>query len=268
MKDFLHLICDYDSGDLAWSEITAALRKNLPAGIWWEKTTIQAFDTIATGFCVAQLGLAGPDMRPDGTFIFANTAPRKDRRTARRNNAGEGFVWGKLDSGIEILAVNSGHSLSFVRDHLVELRATRAPDRGSQFRSRDFFPQVVGQLARDDYSFLRAKLDPKKFVPEIPENVVAYVDRPFGNLKTTIRSDDALTSKLASGARVQVTINGTVRTATVASGSFNVKEGDLALAPGSSGHDRRFWELFKRGGSAHDEFNRPSPGMLVKVETD
>jgi hypothetical protein len=57
----------------------------------------------------------------------------------------------------------------------------------------------------------------------------------------------------------------TLRYATVTGGSFNVPEGDLAFAPGSSGHDKPFWELFKRGGSAWLEFGKPHTGSLVEV---
>jgi len=265
MKSLLHLICDYAPGDLAWAEIAAHMAARLPENMRFHQTSVGSFDTIATGFAVAQLGLAGTGFRPEVTFIFANTAPRKDRRAARRQNEGEGLLWGTLDNGVEVIAVNSGHTLSFVKDHLTGLWTTKAPEKGSQFRSRDFFPQVVGQLVAGDKEFARRQLDVDKVVPDIPANVVAYIDS-FGNLKTTIRHGDALLSRFNEGKRVKVTIGSTVRTATVSSGSFNIKEGDLAFAPGSSGHDRRFWELFKRGGSAWDEFHRPTTGMSISIE--
>ena len=93
-------------------------------------------------------------------LVFANTAPRKDRTSARKNNAGEGLVYGVLRNGVELIAVNSGHSLSFVRDDLVELCETIAPDKGSQFRSRDFFPQIVAMVAKGDYDFKRQEARP------------------------------------------------------------------------------------------------------------
>ncbi len=60
-------------------------------------------------------------------------------------------------------------------------------------------------------------------------------------------------------------------TAVVSDGSFSVTEGELALAPGSSGWpmheggDRRFLELFLRGGSAADRLGHPVPGTPVVV---
>jgi hypothetical protein len=45
-----------------------------------------------------------------------------------------------------------------------------------------------------------------------------------------------------------------------------VMEGDLAFAPGSSGHDNRYWELFTRSGSAWDEFANPPTGSVIHIE--
>jgi hypothetical protein len=264
MKSFLHLICDYAPGDLAWAEIIASVEARIPPHVRTHLTSVRSFDTIATGFAVAQLAMAEPPMRPEEMVIFANTAPRKDRHKARKNNAGEGLLYAVLDNGVQVVAVNSGHSLSFVRDHIIELRTTQAPDRGSQFRSRDFFPQIIGQAANGKRSFVRRKLDVQRVVPAIPANVVAYIDS-FGNMKTTIRDGDALTASLKTGSRVKVVINGTVRTATVATGSFNVEEGDLAFSPGSSGHAKRYWELFQRGGSAQAEFRGAKTGDFISV---
>jgi S-adenosylmethionine hydrolase len=95
-----------------------------------------------------------------------------------------------------------------------------------------------------------------------PVSTVGYIDS-FGNLKTTIRNGDALLSSLEPGQRVSVAINGVEMTATLASGSFNVKEGDIALAPGSSGHQKKFWEIFQRGGSAWHTYKKPRPGAEI-----
>jgi S-adenosyl-l-methionine hydroxide adenosyltransferase len=263
MSKFIHAICDYAAGDLAWSEIISALAAR-HAETRPHITTVLPFDTVSTGFATAQLGMAMPPLRPEKMMIFANTAPRKDRSIARKNNAGEGLLYGVLSNGVEIVAVNSGHSLSFVKDELVELYETKAPDRGSQFRSRDFFPEIIAAVAAGDYDFKRRKLNPATAVKDAPLNAVAYIDC-FGNLKTSIRAGQDLVNELVEGSDVLVTIGSTVRTATVASGSFNVKEGNLALSPGSSGHDRRFWELFKRGGSAWEEFNRPHTGDAISI---
>jgi len=53
---------------------------------------------------------------------------------------------------------------------------------------------------------------------------------------------------------------------TVAAGSFNVHEGDIAFSPGSSGHDRKFWEIFQRGGSAWHTYRKPRPGSVITIK--
>jgi hypothetical protein len=265
MSCFVHLICDYASGDMAWAEVVAAMKAKLPANAFMHLSTVGSFETLSTGFVLAQASLADANLRPENLIAFANCAPRKDRRTARINNEGEGLLYGLLNNGVEIVAVNSGYSLSFVREQIVELWSTDAEEHGSQFRSRDFFPRIVGALAHKDYGFKLHKLDPLEIIPTPPEQVVGYIDS-FGNLKTTTRSKDKVVANLEAGERVKVIINGVIRTATVATGSFNVMEGDLAFSPGSSGQDNRYWELFKRGSSAWHEFAKPAVGSQIIIE--
>jgi hypothetical protein len=261
------LICDYGANDLAFAEIIAALSKRLPHDVRFCPTSVDPFDTTGIGFILRQLGMTDPGPPPFRTVLFANCAPRKDRHVARKNNAGEGLLYGTLRNGVEVIAVNSGHTFSFVKDDLTSLFTTIAPDRGSQFRSRDFFPQVIAAVINGQSDFTERELKIKTAVPDMPLNVVAYRDS-FGNLKTSIRDGNAILGGLAEGQRVKVTIGRKSCTATVATGSFNVKEGDLALAPGSSGHDQRFWELFKRGGSAWRDFDGPSNGDVVTIQAE
>lgn len=265
MKSFIHLICDYAPGDLAWSEVYSAMMANLPADASIHFTSVGSFDTIATGFVVAQLALADNDLRPENMVVFANCAPRRDKKEARSNNAGEGLVYGLTKSGVKVLAVNSGYSMSFLRDELAELWEVDCSDEGSQFRSRDFFPRALGRVVNGDESFKMARLNPAEVIRDYPEEVIGYIDS-FGNLKTTIRAGDAITQTLNPGDRLRVRIGTVLRTATVATGSFNVMEGDLAFAPGSSGRDRRFWEFFQRGGSAAADFGHPPVGSNILIE--
>lgn len=265
MSSFIHLVCDYAPGDLAWAEIMAALSCKLHDDTRIHTTCVHAFDTISTGFVVAQLSLAARELRPKNMLVFANCAPRKDRKEARSGNEGEGLLFATLKNGVQVLAVNSGNSLSFVRDNIQELWSTNVEEAGSQFRSRDFFPLAVSKASRGDFSFINHKLNIQEVVPAEPESVIGYVDS-FGNLKTTLRHGDPKLEALAPGTRLKVTVGTHMSTATVASGSFNIMEGDLAFAPGSSGHDKRFWELFKRGGSASDEFGHPGTGTPIKIQ--
>jgi hypothetical protein len=265
MNNYLHLICDYAPGDMAWAEVFSAMCAGLPSTVRIHMSSVHSFDTIATGFLVAQLGNAEENLRPKDLLIFANCAPRKDIKQARANNEGEGLLFCTLNNGVQVIAVNSGHSLSFVKSDIREVWSTVSEDHGSQFRSRDYFPKKVWAAVNEDYSFLLHKLDVATTIPDPPQAVIGYVDS-FGNMKTTIRSGTELPDNLASGSRLKVRIGGTIRTATVASGSFNVLEGDLAFAPGSSGHDRKYWELFKRGGSAWHEFGNPPTGSTIHID--
>jgi hypothetical protein len=265
MIDVIHLVCDWGTGDLAWAELLSAFTADLPPTVRFNMTSIKSFDTISTGFAVAQIGLAPRELRPANMLVFANTAPRKDRKDPKINNEGEGLLYATLKNGVHLVAVNSGFSLSFLRDDITELWSTSAKAEGSQFRSRDFFPEIIHAAVRGDFSFRRNKLDPAELVPLPPPHAVAYVDS-FGNLKTTIRTGDFIVSNVSSGTRVRVRIGNIIRAATVATGSFNVMEGDLAFAPGSSGYERRYWELFTRGSSAWDEFGHPTVGSKITIE--
>lgn len=265
MVDFVHLICDYAMGDLAWAELASVFGAKLPQHVRVHMTSVKSFDTIETGFSVGQVSLAPIELRPSKLLVFANTAPRKDRLDAKLNNEGEGLVYAKLKNGVQLVAVNSGFSLSFVREEIAELWSTDAEEEGSQFRSRDFFPRIVRCVALEDFSFRQRKLDATAVIPAPLSRTVAFVDH-FGNLKTTIRSGDELVTSIESGARLKVRIGNVIRTANIATGSFNVMEGDLAFAPGSSGWDKRYWELFTRGGSAWKEFNEPTTGSKISIE--
>lgn len=265
MNCYVHVICDYAPGDLAWAEVHAALMANLSSSVVLHCTTVGSFDTVSTGFVVGQLSLTSPSLRPQRTIVFANCAPRKDRKEARSNNAGEGLVLAVLRNDVQVLAVNSGYSMSFVRDRIAELWTVDCAEEGSQFRSRDFFPKALSRVVEQDDSFKLERLNPLEVVRDYPEEVIAYIDS-FGNLKTTIRAGDSCVTSLQPGERIKVRIGTVARTATVATGSFNVMEGDLAFAPGSSGHDRRFWEFFQRGGSAAAEFGHPHVGSNILIE--
>lgn len=265
MSLFVHVICDYAPGDLAWGEVIAAISARIPADARLHITTVGSFETVSTGFALAQLALADNELRPENLIVFANCAPRKDLKDPRVNNEGEGVLYARLSNGVPVVAVNSGYSLSFVRNEIAELFSVNLKDEGSQFRSRDYFPKVLAAVAAGDLSFAWHSLEPGLVIPDVPCQAIGYIDS-FGNLKTTIRQGDGIVAALTPGQRIKVTIGCIVRTATVASGSFNVMEGDLAFAPGSSGHAHRYWEFFQRGGSAWAEFGRPAAGTQIIID--
>lgn len=258
----VHLIADFGAADLAFAEVTQRLKLHLP-GSEVVCTAVPPFATLAAGFCVAQLGLGAA---PEGTLIFHNVAPRKDDTSARRDNDGERLVWTRLPGGVVAIGVHAGHALSFLREAALEMRFVDVASAGSQFRSRDLFPESVARAARGDSGVLAEAL-PRRRVPEVPPSCIAYIDG-FGNLKTTVPADRAP----AAGSRLRVRIGATVRDALVAGGGFSVPDGALAFAPGSSGWPGpggaklRWMELFYRGGSAWQAFGRPPIAAPVALE--
>jgi hypothetical protein len=262
----LQLVMDYAPGDMAVGEIAQELCKYLPRNWQMHFSGVHSFKTTETGFLVGQYAL-GPRVPEDPQLIlYVNCAPRKDRRDARRDNEGEGFVYGKLTNGVQVAAVNSGYSLSLLREHFTALHIVDVSRQGSQFRSRDNFPKFVCALAQglDVSSMLGKELDPHAIIPEFKEGYIGYIDS-FGNIKTTFRKSSSALHTLKPGQLIQVEINGTEIVAQVATGSFNVPEGNFAFSIGSSGWDDRFWEVFQRGGDAARAFHNPQVGAEVKL---
>lgn len=246
----VHLVADYGPGDLAAAEVAQRLALHLP-GAQVHYTPVPPFDTVSAGFCVAQLALTeGPEDR----VVYCNVAPRADEDAPRDHNEGERLVAARLASGVLVVAVDSGHTFSFLRDEA--LREVRFPETGSQFRSRDAFPGVVAQLASgsDLYG------DPIEPPPPAPAEAVLYTDG-YGNLKTSWSSAPA-----SPGSEVTVRIGTAVAAATVSDGTFSVPTGKLAFAPGSSGWNGTvWWELLLRGGSAATLLGNPTAGSPIEI---
>lgn len=256
----VHLIADYGHGDLAFAEVRQRLASVLPEAEVFV-TPVPAFDTLTAGFCAAQLALNdGPTPRA----VYMNVAPRADQLDPRPGNQGERLVAAVMADDVVVVGVNSQHSFSFLRDEAEELRDVAVPDAGSQFRSRDLFPTVVAELARGQRHSLGEPVDPA-VLPPPPVRAVAYVDG-YGNLKTTWFEAPA-----PVGQRVEVTIGGATTMATVSDGTFAVRHGEMAFAPGSSGWRTRhggvirLYELLLRGGSAAERLGRPRAGAPVEV---
>ena len=258
----VHIIADYGQGDLAFAEVVQRIKLHLPDA---EPvlTPVPPFSTLAAGFCIAQLGL---NAAPAGTIIYHNVAPRADDEAARSSNAGERLAFARLPTGVRVIGVNAGYAFAFVRDAAAELRWAAVPAEGSQFRSRDLFPQTAAAIALGQPDVLAAEIDPTE-IPEIPRQRIAYIDG-YGNLKTTMRYD---ADAVRRGTTVQVTIGEARQLAIASDGSFEVEQGQLAFAPGSSGWkhatgtETRWMELFLRGGNAWEVFNRPSMGASIQI---
>ena len=252
----VHIVADYGHGDLAFAEVVQRIKLHIPDA---EPilTPVPPFATLAAGFCVAQLGL---NEAPPGTVVYHNVAPRQDDAEPRAANEGERLEFARLATGVRVVGVNAGYAFSYVREAADELRWAAVPAEGSQFRSRDLFPEAAGLIAVGAPEALGDALDPIE-IPPVPESRIAYVDG-YGNLKTTIVAP----AEAPPPSPVRVRIGDVQLEATPSDGSFDVETGMLAFAPGSSGWGGLRWmELFLRGGSAWEAFGRPPIGAEVQI---
>ncbi|MEM9534296.1 MAG: hypothetical protein AAF268_13370 [Cyanobacteria bacterium P01_A01_bin.3] len=255
----LHLIADYGPNDPAFVEVAQRLYQHLP-NAHVQYLSVPPFSTLATGFWIAQLGLNdGPTSR----CIYHNCAPRHDNPDARMDNEGEGLTFAELCNGVKVVGVWAGYTLSFIKEFATSIHSVDVSRAGSQFRSRDVFPKTAASLLNGDRYSLGTPI-PASQVPDIPTNRVAWIDG-YGNLKTTIPASSV---PLTPSTPVTVRVGDVVSNAVFSDGSFEVPEGTLAFAPGSSGwtigsKSCRWIELFLRGGSAWQRFGKPRIGQNI-----
>ncbi len=162
-------------------------------------------------------------------------------------------MYAKLKNGFEIMAVNAGYVFSLVKDSLTQFNLVQVENEGSQFRSRDIYPFAVSKMLQKDETLIGEKED-TTLIPEIPTNTIASIDG-YGNIKTTTTLSSV--SHFTPGQKITINLNNQVHEAIYTDGVFNIHEGELAFAPGSSGHDDKFMELFVRGSSANHLFSLP-----------
>jgi len=268
-SSLLHVICDYAAGGLEFGEISSRLQHHLsnPHGVRIHPTSVPSLDTMAIGFVTQQYAFAPHDGK---MFIYGNAAPRRDKSTAKKDNSDNGIKYARLDNGVEIVNVDSEFAFGFVKKHIVEFRNIDCPNGGSQFRSRDFFPERVARLINGDRSVLTEELDIAE-IPEIPNHLVAWTDG-FGNIKTTMRRSDLDKAGLKMGQNVQVILNNVSMIGVIATGGFSVDRGVLAVNAGSSGYDDPFIELFLRvhhmkEKTAAVRFDYPEGGADFELKT-
>jgi S-adenosylmethionine hydrolase len=255
MSTFIHLIADYGIGDPAFSEVVHRLKYE-DSSLEIHPTTVPPLSTVATGFWIEQLGLHNPTF--DDLLIYSNTAPRTDDLEPRDANEGGELCYAQLKSGPEVVAVDAGYNLSFVKEQIATLRRIDVAISGSQFRSRDYFPEKVAEITNGNLTSVaeEKRLDE---IPDPPQQTVCHVDG-YGNIKTSIRASEFDLNQN----RVEVGLGGQSHTVSVASGVFGVEQGKLVLAPGSTGGDDSYLEISLRGGSATNRFGDPSPGDRIQ----
>ena len=254
----IHFIADYCSQRrLSFSEVKQAL---------WDRgvhnincVPVQPFSTIEAGFALQQLALH--DNVSKNSLFYLNVAPRKDSLIARDNNDGEPLVYAELESGAMIIATSSGYSLAMVKDRIESFREVKVSTEGSQFRSRDIFPEAVAAVFHCQDSLLGEELS-KDRIPEPPNSRVGYIDG-FGNIKTTVRLSEI---EADIGDSIGIQIGDRELKAERRDGIFGVKDGEAVFAPGSSGGSDPFMEIVVRGGSAEETLTNPEIGERIHLE--
>lgn len=253
---------------MEFGEIVNRLQHHLddPHGVRIHPTEVPPLDTMAVGFVTAQYAYAPHKGK---MFIYGNAAPRRDSHKAVKSNIDHGIKYAKLKNGVEIINVWSEYAFGFVKEDIVEFFDVDCPNSGSQFRSRDFFPERVARLINGDRSILTKKLNIAD-IPEIANHLVAWTDG-FGNIKTTMRKSDLDKKGFAIGQSVQVICNGVSMLGVVATGGFTVDRGVLAVNAGSSGYDNPFVELFLRVHQMSEKtaavrFDYPAGGTEVEIK--
>ena len=256
----IDIIADYGNGDPAFAEVRQRLLQKLPSA-QIHCLSVPPFSTLATGFWIAQLGL---NLGASDRLIYHNCAPRQDNAEARPDNEGEGLTYALLPNNVVVIGVLSGYTLSFIKEEAKQMNIVKVARGGSQFRSRDVFPQAAAAIFQGDRSILGAIINPNQII-DPPSDRVAWIDG-YGNIKTTI---PAHTINLEPYSKVTVRVGDVVSDAVYSDGSFKVPEGTLAFAPGSSGWQKengkqvRWMELFLRGGNAWERFGRPKVNQLI-----
>lgn len=266
-RKLVHVISDYQQGGLGAGNLHSAIYSTLPSGWDVVLSSVFNYDTISTGYLMAQYGLRQEELRPSDLILFAYCSPRSERRRNSEGDEQEEYLYAKLRNDVRILAVNSGHTLSFVRGNITELRSLDLGKRDDHLRLHDYLPKVVGDLASNNYEFLGDEVDVQSAVPDFPHGVICYIDN-FGNIRTTYRDHDDVirhVKALGSGARIRVEINGEVRATALASGDSEVLEGDMVFGPEHGGYLNRYWEISCRRGDAAALFNNPPPGSSIKL---
>ena len=214
---------------------------------------VYAFSTIETGFWIAQEVLHSEHRN---LVIFSNTAPRGDIKWEGEQR--QSFAAGILNNGMPIFAVNAGYNLSFIKHELKGLWQVKVPNEGTQFRSRDYYPEATMAILNGDLSRLGKEVDIAA-IPDIPKFALASVDG-YGNLKTTIRKSD-LPPSILNAPLVRIAFNKHYHFAlnTVGQG-IKGNIGDLCMVSGSSGgKSRNFLEVIKLQMRAADEFAIDGP---------
>ena len=289
LKPVIKILTDYPRDDLASDEVgqaltTACVFEGLDC-FAFDVGAVLAMDTVMAAFKTAQLAMNSK--LGYGHVFLTNCAPRKNIISSK--SKGEGVVIGVLENGVTILTVNSGYALapfaSLIEEGKVHFFESQIPNEGSQFRSRDFFPEaavklgiflrdklselgedaIVSMLAENNlhkmlqnFELVGSEID-KATIAKLPTGAIWYIDN-FGNIKLNISHDD-IVDIYGVGCSLSVAIGDCIADAMLGGAGFSQGEGILAITCGSSGWaGNRFAEIFLRGGSAANILSDASSG--------
>lgn len=253
----IQLVADYGNGDPAYAEVVQKLTF-LDRHIRVNKVNVPKFSTVATAMWTFQLATVNAH---SGLVIYSNTAPRiKSAEGTYKEKYGH-FAYGELDNGVEVMAVHVGFTFSLIKSHMKSFHLINVPNIGSQFRSRDFYPDAVVGIARGNKKFIGEAI-PLQSIPQMPDNLIGFIDG-YGNLKTTLRQSKF---HIREGTRVKITVGGVIKQGHVGGETYHVKDGEVSFAPGSTGGDDRFMEIWVRGDSAWEAFGKPGVESKFEVQ--
>jgi hypothetical protein len=253
MSRLIHLVADYGPGDLTYSELVQKLALAVPDALVLP-TQVAAGDTMAAGFCVAELALTeGPEDRIVLHDVGSDAA-QDDQ-----------LCGGHTRGGVAIIGPHVGWSWSFVVDELCSLCHLDVRVDSPRSRARGRLPFAVSHVAKRHPHAICDNM-PRSSVPPVPERAVAYVDG-YGNVETTMAEPPA-----AVGTALFVRIGRVSARAIVADRGSVVAAGELAMATGSAGWQtraggrRNFVELSVGGGSAAERFALPLSGAEICLQ--
>lgn len=231
-----------------------------------------AQDSLAGAYDLAQL--ARDSERGPGKVLFLNCAPRKRQRGNGEDNQGESVYVGMMESGTVVAAVGE-ESFTFFKDLIdrgeLELFEANVQTKGSQFRSRDYFPlyslvlthqlrqkaeegEWKSGLSLEDRRELLSsvgavntdKIMDVEHIPDLSEQLrVVRVDT-HGNLKLNLRVKD-LPGELFEEP-VEISINGQKEVMQFGKSMFDQGGKRFSFSNGSTGS----WDDFKRANPTDD----------------
>ncbi len=234
----LLLVADYGSDSLATAEVLLAIQQHARVHFAHFTVASHTFNTIHTGFLASQLSHDLSPREASQTVLFLNTDPRTHNKNTLANAEGEPLFLAELRNGAVVISPNAGHSLSFLKREIIKLFEAVVPAEGSQFRSRDFFPQVIGAaLGREHQKWIRSPIALER-IPDPPSHPIVLHTDNYGNIKTslTVSQLDQLGVKIGDLVSIQVP-NQPVLRAKFAASIFDVEPGGVVLALGSSGQN-------------------------------